>query len=59
MEIDPNYVEVIRTRLQARRSADSILRWYPYYRFTPNLESIWQVEVTTQWSQGSSVALTT
>ncbi|MEJ5250428.1 MAG: site-specific DNA-methyltransferase [Chthonomonadetes bacterium] len=58
LEIDPNYVEVIRTRLQARRSADSILRWYPYYRFTPNLESIWQVEVTTEWGQGSHVALT-
>lgn len=58
MEIDPNYVEVIRARLQARRSADSILRWYPYYRFTPNLESIWQVEITTQWSQGSPAALT-
>lgn len=55
--IDPNYVEQIHTRLRARRSADSVLKWYPYYRFTPGIESIWQVETTAQWSREAQMTL--
>lgn len=41
IEIDPQMTEVIRWRLRVRRPADSIAPYRHYYRFTPNLESIW------------------
>ncbi len=49
IEIDPSYVDLIHYRLQVRRPADSIMKWYPYYRHTPNLESIWNLERTAEW----------
>lgn len=42
IEIDPAHVELIKKRLYALREADSISSYYKYYRFTPNLEEIWQ-----------------
>lgn len=57
IEIDPSYVEQIHTRLRARRSVDSVLKWYPYYRFAPGIESIWQVETTAQWSRETQMTL--
>jgi site-specific DNA-methyltransferase (adenine-specific) len=44
VEIDPSHVELIRKRLRLLRAADSISRYYEYYRFSPNLENIWQHE---------------
>ncbi len=44
IEIDPYYVNVIRERLKTIRPADNILRYYSYYRFTPNLEQIWPID---------------
>ena len=44
IEIDPNYVEIIRKRLKYPRSADSISEYYDYYRFTPNLKEIWPLK---------------
>lgn len=57
IEIDPNYTELIHYRLQARRPADSIMKWYPYYRHTPNLEAIWNLDLTTQWINQEQMAL--
>jgi hypothetical protein len=37
-------VEVIRWRLNARRPADSITLLRNYYRFTPDLDTIWPEE---------------
>jgi len=49
IEIDPNYVEIIKKRLTFPRSADSVSKYYDYYRFTPNLKEIWQLKrVTTE-----------
>jgi len=44
IEIDPNYVEIIKKRLNCPRPADSISKYYDYYRFTPNLREIWQLK---------------
>jgi DNA modification methylase len=41
IEIDPKMVEVARWRLSERRPADSIAPLRCYYRFTPNLNTIW------------------
>ncbi|MHA1132137.1 MAG: DNA-methyltransferase, partial [Candidatus Helarchaeota archaeon] len=41
IEIDPQNVEVITQRLTRMRPADDISKFYNYYRFTDNLESIW------------------
>jgi len=41
IEIDPEYVEIIKNRLKSLRPSDDIFRHYNYYRFTPNLEEIW------------------
>ena len=46
IEIDPSHVELIRKRLKAVRAADDISCYYDYYRFTPNLKSIWKSEKT-------------
>ena len=42
IEIDPEYVELIKKRLSVLRRADSISRYYNYYRFSPNLKEIWK-----------------
>ena len=47
VEIDPTHVELIKRRLKVLRAADSISRYYEYYRFTPNLQQIWQREQLT------------
>ena len=44
IEIDPQMVDVIRWRLNERRPADSIALLRHYYRFTPNLDSIWSTD---------------
>jgi len=41
-EIDPEYVKIIKWRLKSLRPADDVSKYYSYYRFTPNLERIWQ-----------------
>jgi len=46
IEIDPNYVEVIKKRLNSLRPSDDISPYYDYYRFTPNLKEIWQSKRT-------------
>jgi len=49
IEIDPNYVEIIKKRLNSPRSVDGVSQYYDYYRFTPNLREIWQLKgVTTE-----------
>jgi DNA modification methylase len=44
IEIDPNYVEIIKKRLESIRPSDNVSRHYDYYRFTPNLREIWQTK---------------
>jgi len=44
IEIDPNYVNLIKKRLKSIRAADDILRYRKYYRFTPNLDKIWPIQ---------------
>ncbi len=41
IEIDPENVEVIKGRLRSKRESDSVLKWYNYYRHTPDIETIW------------------
>jgi len=41
MEIDPDYVKIIKNRLETLRPSDNIFQYYDYYRFTPNLREIW------------------
>jgi len=42
IEIDPNYIEIIKKRLNSPRPSDDVSKYYDYYRFTPNLKEIWQ-----------------
>jgi len=44
IEIDPEYVKIINRRLESLRPSDNISKYYDYYRFTPNMEEIWQLE---------------
>jgi len=41
IDIDQKNIEIIESRLRFLRPADSILRYYGYYRYTPDLEKIW------------------
>lgn len=44
MEVDPAYVKLIKERLKILRPPDNISKHYGYYRFTSNLNEIWQLE---------------
>ena len=44
IEIDPEYVKIINERLNHLRSADNILKFYRYYKYTQGLEEIWPAE---------------
>lgn len=57
IEIDPNNVQMIRSRLETQRKADSVLKWYHYYRFTDDLPSVWSVELTENWQDKKQMAL--
>ena len=46
IEIDPSHVELINKRLKTLRTTDDISNQLDYYRFTPNLKSIWKSEKT-------------
>jgi hypothetical protein len=39
-------------RLNYSRPADNILRYYDYYKFTPNLKEIWPAEEVALIEQG-------
>jgi len=41
IEIDPEFVNIIKWRLKSLRPSDNILRYYDYYKFTPDLVKIW------------------
>jgi len=41
IEIDPEYVKLIETRLKYSRPSDNVMQYYDYYRFTPNLKEVW------------------
>jgi DNA modification methylase len=43
MEIDPEYVRIIRSRLDSLRPSDNVSSYYNYYRFTQDLERIWKL----------------
>jgi DNA modification methylase len=42
IEIDPEYVKIIKSRLESPRPSDNVTPNYDYYRFTSNLRQIWQ-----------------
>lgn len=42
IEIDPQYVNLIKKRLSPLRPSDDITKYLNYYRYTPNLEKIWE-----------------
>jgi len=44
IEIDPEYVELIKKRLSHLRPADNIMKYYDYYRHTHKLKEIWPAE---------------
>ncbi len=52
IEIDPEHVRISKMRLKSLRPADSVLHYYTYYSFTPNLKEIWPVEEATISEQG-------
>jgi len=57
IEIDPENVAMIERRLAAQREADAILPLRSYYRFTANLDEIWNIETSLQWGQKTQLAL--
>ncbi len=44
IEIDPEYVKIIKERLNHLRPSDNILKFYNYYKYTENLKKIWLAE---------------
>ena len=44
IEIDPLNIELIKKRLASLRAADDVSGHFDYYKFTPNLKKIWQIE---------------
>ena len=46
VEIDSEYVKIIKDRLNHLRPADDIMKFYDYYIHTPDLRDIWPVEKT-------------
>ncbi|MCD5390509.1 site-specific DNA-methyltransferase [candidate division NPL-UPA2 bacterium] len=44
VEIDPDYVRIIASRLNDFRHADDIMKYYNYYRHTKNLKEIWRTD---------------
>ena len=44
MEIDPNYVELMKKRLKFLSPSDNVFGEYEYYRYTSNLRKIWPRE---------------
>jgi DNA modification methylase len=44
IEVDPDYVKIIESRLKYLRDADKISQYYKYYRYTTDLEIIWPGE---------------
>jgi 16S rRNA G966 N2-methylase RsmD len=46
IEIDSEYVKIIKDRLNHLKPADDIMKYYDYYRHTPDLRDIWSVEKT-------------
>ena len=46
VEIDSEYVKIIKDRLNHLRPADDIMKFYDYYVHTPDLRDIWPVEKT-------------
>ncbi|MDO8142537.1 MAG: site-specific DNA-methyltransferase [Candidatus Brocadiales bacterium] len=44
IEINPELINIIEDRLKHIRTSDNILQYYNYYRYTQNLEKIWQAE---------------
>jgi DNA modification methylase len=57
IEIDPENVAMIERRLAAQREADAVLPLRSYYRFTANLDEIWNIETSLQWGQKTQLAL--
>jgi len=51
IEIDPEYIKIIENRLKHPRTADNVLQYYKYYRYTPDLEKIWPGEKPTTAEQ--------
>lgn len=51
IEIDPEYVKLIKTRLKSLRPSDNIFKYYNYYKYTPNLAEIWQAPYSTTVTQ--------
>lgn len=43
VEIDPQNVKCIRERLNELRAPDCVDKFFPYYRHTDNIETIWRI----------------
>jgi len=50
IEIDPRNAEMISSRLEAPREADSVLPYRHYYRFSSDLERVWPAP-SAQWGR--------
>lgn len=46
IEIDSNNVKLIKNRIAKIRKDDDIFQFYEYYKFTENLNEIWQLHKT-------------
>jgi DNA modification methylase len=57
IEIDPENVEMITQRLKVQREADAIDRFRSYYRYTPNLDAIWQRGSSECWGTARQINL--
>ena len=57
IEISRANVEIIRGRLAEQRAADSVQRWRHYYRFTPDLETVWPTEAAQRWGTAQQMVL--
>lgn len=41
IEIDPENIKCINSRLKSQKKSDDIIKYYKEYKYTPNLQTIW------------------
>lgn len=57
IEIDPKNVKLIQSRLDDPRDADKVLPLRAYYRFTPNLDALWNSAYVVEMPRQKQMAL--
>jgi DNA modification methylase len=55
IEIDPEHIDTMNTRIAHLRASDNVMKYYEYYRFTENLSKIWAPSRTPKFSEQTRI----